>query len=300
MGKGKPKTRPTDITQPPDTIRVFIGWSKPRSKAVAAALRAWLPNVIQRVEPFMSDLDIPSGERWGAFLDEKLRVADFGIICLTPENLKSSFVLFESGALAALKGRLVCPYLFDLKNTDVEAPLSFFQSRQSDENGTLQLLSTINELGGGLDGAMLEKTFKRWWEELEDEFKKIEAPSEEPPTRPLEDKVEEILTLVRAISRQRRPLRSTAQLELWRRAMAERTASETGQPESYDPEPLATGLAKAFWDTWPYAQIPERSPVPGVPKPQSETRTPPLIKPPPVYRDTTHGKRRNRRRRSTS
>ena len=96
-------------------MKVFISWSGDISKAVATALRNWLPNVIQSVTPWMSEQDIPKGTRWTHQLNQQLEQVKTGIICLTPDNQRSPWILFETGALAkTLADTYVCPYLFRL------------------------------------------------------------------------------------------------------------------------------------------------------------------------------------------
>jgi hypothetical protein len=81
-------------------MRVFISWSGKKSAAVADFIRAWLPMLVQSVEPWMSESDIEPGKRWSNELAEQLSSTDVGIICLTRDNLGSAWMLFEAGALA--------------------------------------------------------------------------------------------------------------------------------------------------------------------------------------------------------
>lgn len=91
---------------------VFISWSGDVSLRVAKALRGWLPKVLQGVTPWMST-DISAGERWNDILHGKLLASNVGVLCLTKENLKAPWLLFEAGALAKhlTEGRVI-PYQF--------------------------------------------------------------------------------------------------------------------------------------------------------------------------------------------
>src|SRR4051812_36786671 len=110
-------------------MKVFISWSGEKSGAVAKALRDWLPNVIQAVQPWMSDSDIDQGTLWTIELGSQLQESRIGVICLTSENLTKPSVLFEAGALSNTVDRsYVCPYLIDLSPSDLTWPLSMFQS----------------------------------------------------------------------------------------------------------------------------------------------------------------------------
>lgn len=51
---------------------IFISWSGERSKALAEALRSWLPKVIQNLNPWISVSDIEKGARWLIDISEKL------------------------------------------------------------------------------------------------------------------------------------------------------------------------------------------------------------------------------------
>ena len=130
---------------PTASTKVFLTWSGDRSKAMATALRVWLPNVIQAVEPWMSETDIAKGAGWNSEISSQLELAKIGIVCLTPENLDAPWVNFEAGALSKITGSKVCTYLFGLSPTDVEGPLAQFQATKSDDkDDTKKLLHTIN------------------------------------------------------------------------------------------------------------------------------------------------------------
>src|SRR5262249_46663848 len=112
-----------------DAMDVFISWSGERSRAAAETLREWLPMVINAVEPWLSSADIDKGSRWATDLSVRMEVSKAGIICLTPSNLRAEWILFEAGALSkTIKDTFVCPFLIDLKPTDLRGPLAQFQA----------------------------------------------------------------------------------------------------------------------------------------------------------------------------
>src|ERR1044071_9633221 len=114
-------------------MQVFISWSGDRSRAVAAALYDWLPNVLQAVEPWMSRANLQAGAEWSRNTLSALERSRLGLICLTPENIQSPWMLFEAGALArSSKEVTIYPYLFDLSPSALTGPLVQFQSVQAD------------------------------------------------------------------------------------------------------------------------------------------------------------------------
>jgi hypothetical protein len=178
--------------------QVFLSWSGNRSKSLAQALKRWLPEVIQGLAVFMSDDEIEPGKRWELSLSKELQASNFGVVCLTPENLSSAWLIFEAGALSkTFDSAYLVPYRLGLKATDVGPPMSQFQGVDADALGTLKLLTAINtSIGGALQKPQLEKTFNRWWGDLEEELRKI---STQVPVkvRTEREMLEEILELVR-------------------------------------------------------------------------------------------------------
>jgi len=172
---------------------------------VAEALRDWLPYVIQAAEPWMSDSDIAPGDRWSVSLADQLEDAHFGIICLTPDNLKAPWLHFEAGALSKIVEKShVCPYLFDLESKNVEYPLALFQSIKSDKDGTKRLVRAVNdalENEPKLSEKKLDETFDVFWQKLDDKLRAIPEPQEvQESERESEDMLEEMLELLRAQS----------------------------------------------------------------------------------------------------
>ncbi|MBP7070976.1 MAG: TIR domain-containing protein [Methanothrix sp.] len=197
-------------------MKIFISWSGPRSKAMAEALKEWLPNVIQAVDPWVSSSDIDAGMRWTPALAEQLQQTQLGILCLTAENLNAPWLLFEAGALSKIIDKTrVCPYLLGLEPTDVMGPLSQFQAVVAEKDGTKKLLQTINhvQIENALPEDRLNTIFNAFWPSLEQNLTDISnSPAQiKEAKRTLENKVDEILNLVRAQSRE---LLSTSQPDL--------------------------------------------------------------------------------------
>src|ERR1051326_1201012 len=94
-------TWPKSITsQGVENMKVFISWSGPLSQKLAAMLRVWLPSVIQVVKPYYSPDDINKGTRWAAEISKELEESQVGLLCITPDNLYSPWIMFEAGALS--------------------------------------------------------------------------------------------------------------------------------------------------------------------------------------------------------
>lgn len=187
-------------------MKIFLSWSGIRSKAVATALRQWIPDVIQTVEPWMSQTDIDAGARWNRDIDVKLSETKFGIICLTKSNCDAPWILFETGALAkTITDTFVCPYLIDLAPSEIpQGPLTQFQAKSADRHETWELICTINKAlrEEALPEEKLRRTYERWWPDLESVLNNL--PKEEIDTetrRPVDEMLAEVLELVRGLSR---------------------------------------------------------------------------------------------------
>jgi hypothetical protein len=192
------------VETPDMLIKVFISWSGPKSKEVALAMRDWLPNVVQFIEPWMSSEDIDKGSRWNSDVATELEQANIGIICLTPENLDSPWILFEAGALSkTLSKTFVCPYLCGVDPKDLRGPLLQFQATVANKKDTHKLLCTICKAleGAYLSESRLREAFEHWWPSLEQKLSDIDCCGtfqKVPPVRRSDrELIEELLELVR-------------------------------------------------------------------------------------------------------
>lgn len=188
-------------------MNVFISWSGTLSGQLAETLRRWLPAVLQVVKPYFTPSDIDKGSRWSKEIATELEKSQFGIVCLTFDNLQKPWVMFEAGALSKhLDSSHVCPILFDVENTDLAGPLVQFQTTLFSKKEIRKLIQTINELCGEnkLTDTVLDKVFEMWWPKLEEEIQIILTSHAENSARVEirkdRDLLEEILTLSRSVA----------------------------------------------------------------------------------------------------
>jgi len=126
-------------------MKVFISWSRQTSNEIASCLRDILPLALMRVKFWMSAKDISPGLQWSQEIRRNLSESTVGIICLTSENLHSSWIYYESGALShAIGTNLVIPYLYNISPSDLRGPLEHFHAVPADEDGTKKLFQSIN------------------------------------------------------------------------------------------------------------------------------------------------------------
>jgi hypothetical protein len=192
-------------------MKVFLSWSGETSKSIAEALRDWLPNVIQAVDPWMSSEDIDKGSQWASELASLLNSVKVGIVCVTPDNQSAPSINFEAGALSrTVEKTMVCPYLIGMRASDLKWPLAQFQGSLANKDETYRLIATINKAldSQALLESKLANSFERWWPDLEAKINTVST--SKPATkavRPTGDVLEEILTTVRELARRTPPPR---------------------------------------------------------------------------------------------
>ncbi len=168
-------------------MRVFIGWSGERSRQVSEALRRWLPQMLQAAEPWTTSVDLVAGSSWVRQIEYELRETRAGIVCLTPENLQAPWMHLETGTLWA-RGSVVIPYLLDFAPAELNGPLARFQAVRAEQDGTWQLVRTLNRLlhEYAVPEAVLLNAFELGWPKLKSEIDVIlrtRAPASRRSTR---------------------------------------------------------------------------------------------------------------------
>jgi hypothetical protein len=251
--------------------KVFVSWSGPRSKIVANAIRESLPLAIQSVKEVFLSSEITKGLRWSEVVATELATTDFGIVCVTPENMGAPWLNFEAGALSKhMESARVMTLLIGLENIQVTGPLSQFQHTTATRDDMERLMTSLNEALGEhqLEPGVLARAFKGFWNEIESAIASASTfeADNTPQSRSVEDMVEELLGLARAqaeaeVERRRAALffdtdaewlRATARPRLGPNARTFRVPGQVVMPRKRDQTALRS-LVSAIMGSTEYA-----------------------------------------------
>ncbi len=158
-------------------MKVFISWSGDTSLKVAQQLRDWLPCVINAIKPYVSSEDIDKGARWSSDIAKELENSNFGILCVTKENLNAPWLCFEAGALSkAMDDKsFVTPFLFNIKPSELQGPILQFQATSFEKNEIKKMVQTLNKACGdnGIEEDILDNSFNYLYPKLETGLKNL-------------------------------------------------------------------------------------------------------------------------------
>jgi hypothetical protein len=220
-------------------MKVFISWSKEKSRLTAEALNKWLPKVIQAVEPWISP-EIEKGKRWSPEINDNLENSKVGIFCLDQENLNEPWILFEAGAMAKTKDAYVCTFLLDLTPTDVQQPLAQFQHTKYEKEDVKKLVHTINSAlekynEKALKKEVLNEAFDKYWVDLDEELKEIKKKNQPKASIKRSDRelLEEMLEILR--NQQSSNMHGLAYVSAGTVPMAFYDSSKSAKPIEYTP-----------------------------------------------------------------
>lgn len=190
------------VDQNSDKLKVFISWSGNQSCALAKGLRDWLPLVLHYVNPWLSEVDIAAGQRWAEEVGSHLESTNFGLICVTPENLSSQWVHFEAGALAkSMSSSRLVPLLLDMEIRNLSGPLALFQAKKVSKQGIWETVTSINQVSDSrIPDERLQKYFDAFWPELESRLKSIPSSTVAvQPNRNNDEILEDLVKSVRSV-----------------------------------------------------------------------------------------------------
>lgn len=188
-------------------MKVFLSWSGELSQKIAEFLKKWLEQCIQSVEVFYSAEDIEKGETWHAKLSNELRDTNYGIVCLTDDNVNAPWIHFEAGALSKMLDARVATLAVNVNFSDIKGPLSTFQATKLEKDDMYKLLKSINESQEKqLTEEKLKNSFEAFWPKFNDEITLIKKSyttlkDDKKQTKVnVSESVDEILQLVRGQS----------------------------------------------------------------------------------------------------
>lgn len=158
-------------------MNLLISWSKAQSRAVALALHSWLPNVLPGIDPWMSSKDIDKGRDWLRELQAVLSETRLCLICVTPDNVRSPWIYYEVGAIAAKDPDvLICPYLVGVSPSMLsDGPLGKWQCTIPEEDDMWELIKSLNAnaLSSPHNLSLLEGNYHARWPVLLEKLQPI-------------------------------------------------------------------------------------------------------------------------------
>ena len=186
-------------------MKLFISWSGVVSQQLAEELRNWIPLILPAVEPFITTSDIDKGARWQGEISMELSKCNYGIVCLTRENLASQGLAFEAGALSKQVEGRVATVLFGLEHRDIQPPLSMFQGTIFNEADIRKLVSDVDQEAkeSKRGEQQLDKIFPAFWPMLKEPVELIlqNAANAAPPVEPTAPNFEAIAQEMMALLR---------------------------------------------------------------------------------------------------
>jgi hypothetical protein len=187
-------------------MKLFISHSGGRSRKIAVELHQFVRKLVPSTDPWIST-GIDKGSRWIPEIAENLEAANFGIVCITSDNLQAPWLLFEAGALSKRLDGKVCTFLLDVEPSAVEAPLSQFQHTSATKPDVLELIESINRHVAAIGARPrvaedLKEQFESLWPNLQRLLTTVRGEaSGTAPRRSTDDMLKEVLETVRGLAR---------------------------------------------------------------------------------------------------
>lgn len=176
-------------------MNLFISWSGKLSHDVGSILSDWIQCVSPTINTFLSSSDIVAGSRWSDTIARQLENCQMGVICITSENINSSWINFEAGALSKnIEQSSVIPILINVSNEDLKkSPLSQFQTLNFSNENILKLVELICKIGNDeISSDRIQKIHETWFPVLKKKLGILDI--QKPEQASNEDKFDSLLT----------------------------------------------------------------------------------------------------------
>jgi len=153
-------------------MKVFLSWSGTKSRLYAEVFNKYISIIIPGIETFMSSEEIDKGMRWGDKIAKELHGTDYGILFVTNDNVSSSWLNFEAGALSkSIDAGRVAPLLIDAKIEELAGtPISQFQASLFDKDELKKLIISIAKSGSTTKVEIVSQYFEKFWADIEREI----------------------------------------------------------------------------------------------------------------------------------
>lgn len=156
--------------------KIFVSWSQTQGQRLAEALKEIVLD-LQNLDVWVSSQNIGLGSDWFNSLNEALKEADGGLVCVTRDALSSPWVNFEIGALWARLNNVKF-LLFGVDKVELNnSPLSQIQLSQGTSKE--DVTRVLYEFFKPEDKDLIDRHLTRTWEEWIRIVEAIMSPLEE-------------------------------------------------------------------------------------------------------------------------
>ncbi|MFE5878356.1 TIR domain-containing protein [Rhodococcus sp. NPDC056506] len=193
-----------------DDVKIFISWSGDLSREITKVIHAWLPKMIDRVDPWMSDIDVQAGSRALQDIETRLNESAFGIIVVTTDNQEKTWLNFEAGALSKRfdnSPTRVVPLLVNFDEFfQITGPIRQFQGVMLQQKGELykpgmlKLLQSVAVIAEA-DWDSVSTRFNWSWDEFCEDIRAVIDQAGDQPDPPEFDEKSTLLEIARRLDR---------------------------------------------------------------------------------------------------
>ena len=167
--------------------KIFISWSKNKSKELAEATKNFLENTLGNSIEFFFSPEMYKGTCADNEIHKNLLECDKCLVCITSENFKNPWLLYEAGVVyganySKANKRIVIPILFEDVpewSSWVDKPLNRYVTIQLQNSnhefavGKKSFIEFLTELACEFNIKFEKERFNRNWSTYEKEIKKI-------------------------------------------------------------------------------------------------------------------------------